>query len=150
MIKGEPNMSDTNTLLNKIREKKKALMVEFVDDCVFDKSKMEAQFTNTLTIAKWINKKLEWGNLFRIQEEIRKKKWRKLYEFYKVESNFKINTKEELAQFIESDVNYTEIHLICQELEEVIKYILSAIDNLKAKNFEVQTFVKYLMFINGK
>jgi hypothetical protein len=145
-------MSETKkeSLIEGIRIRKKKLMEEAVTDVFFDKAHMDTQFDNTLHIMKWINKKMEWGQLQRFQEEIRKKKFRTLYEFYKTESNLKITTKDEMMLFIESDINYLEIFNICTEIKEVMKYLDETIDALKAKSFERKDWITYQMFINGK
>ena len=80
--------------LNRINEKLKALMEESSKDCKFDKVNIETQFDNTLTIMNWINKKHEWNEVYRVYEYKRKEVYKKLWIFYKSESDLKINTKE--------------------------------------------------------
>lgn len=143
-------MTEPLNKLDKIYIKFKDLKEKAIVDCNFDKSQMDSQFNNTLTIAWWINQKSEWNQVFRIYDNKRKEKYRKLYEFYKLESNLKINTKEELSLFIESDNQYTEIFMICQVLKEIQEYIVSIVENLKGKNFEQQRWLAYQNFINGR
>lgn len=135
--------------LNKIRERFKSLKEESVIDCNFDKLKMETQFNNTYTIMKWINYKSEWNQVYRVYEEKRKIQYRKLYTFYKLESDLKISTAAELQLFIESDLQYTEIFGITIVLKEVIQYINDVVENLKGKGFECNRYLTYLQFING-
>lgn len=147
-----PNRKGNYTMekLQKIYDKFKTLKDEAVVDCNFDKGKLESQFNNTLVIMKWINYRSEWNQVYRVYENKRKETYRKLYEFYKLEYDLKINTKEELSLFIESDVQYTEVFNICQVLKEILQYISDVVDNLKGKNFEIQRYLNYLQFINGK
>lgn len=135
--------------LNKIRERFKTLKEESVIDCNFDKLKMETQFNNTYTIMKWINYKSEWNEVYRVYDSKRKDQYRKLYTFYKLESDLKINTAAELSLFIESDLQYTEIFGICIVLKEVIQYINDVVENLKGKGWEITRWLNYQAFING-
>lgn len=136
--------------LQKIYEKFKLLKDEAIEDCQFNKAKIELQFENTFTIMKWINYRSEWNQVYRVYETKRKEIYKKLYEFYKLEYDLKINTKDELSLFIESDIQYTEVFNICQVLKEILQYITDVVDNLKGKNFEIQRYLQYMMFINGK
>jgi hypothetical protein len=136
--------------LNKINEKLKVLMDEAKKDCYFDKVNIETQFDNTLTIMNWINKKHEWNEVYRVYEYKRKEVYKKLWIFYKSESDLKINTKEELTLFIECDTNYHELFMICNTVKEVLTYIDSVIENLKSKNFEQKRWLEHQYFINGK
>ena len=126
------------------------LKLEAVADCLFDKQKMDTQFNNTGYIMKWINYRSEYTAVYRVYEDKRKKQYRKLYTFYKLESDLKINTTAELQLFIETDIQYTEIFNICQVLKEIVEYITSVVDNLKGKGFELQRWIAYQNFINGK
>lgn len=137
------------TKLIKINEKLQLMMEEAKSDCKFDKVNMESQFDNTMSIMNWINKKHEWNEVYRIYEYKRKEVWKKLWIFYKSESDLKINTKEELTLFIECDNNYHELFMICNTVKEVLTYIDSVIENLKGKNFEISRYQKYQDFING-
>lgn len=136
--------------LEVIHEKFKRLKEEATADCKFDKTKMVEQFNNTSLIMKWINYKTEFSEVYRVYEQKRKEQYRKLYNFYKLESDLKINTSAELQLFIESDLQYTEIFSICQVLKEMIEYISCVVENLKGKGYEIQRYQMYLNFMNGK
>lgn len=135
--------------LNKILDKFKLLKEEAVVDCNFDKVNIETQFNNTFAIMKWINYKTEWNQVLRVYEEKRKEVYRKLYTFYKLESDLKINTQAELQLFIESDLQYIETFAICNTLKEIVQYITDVIDNLKGKGYEIKRFIEWSQFING-
>ena len=136
--------------LDKIYTKFKELRKEAAEDCDFDKLHMETQFNNTFTISKWINKKVEYSEVYRIYDFKRKQKYKTLFEFYKLESNLKLDNKNELALFIESDINYNDLLHICQVLKEILEYIQAIIDNLKNKNWEISRYIDYQKFIHGK
>jgi hypothetical protein len=138
------------TKIEKVNEMFKKLRVQAELDCKFDKARMESQFDNTLCTCKWINYKAEWNEIYRVHDMNRKEVYRKLYYFYKVESELKITTKDELDLFITSDKQYTELHMLTTTMKEVIKYIEDIVDVLKAKNFEIKRFIEYQQFINGR
>jgi hypothetical protein len=145
-------MSDPieETKLEKIYKKIDLLKKEATDDCYFNRQEMESQFNIAFLKMKWINYRLEWGKTLRILEEKRKQLFRKLYEYYRLESKLKLTTKEEINLFIESDPQYTEIFSLCQTTKEVEKYCLDTVENLKTKSYQVKEFIAWQNFINGR
>ena len=136
--------------LEKINERFKRLRLEAEEDCKFDKMKIETQFDNTLAICKWINYKAEWSEVYKVIDIERKEVYKKLYYFYKVESDLKINTKDELDLFITSDAQYVDLHLQITTLKEVVKYIEDIVETLKGKNWEISRWIEHQKFINGR
>jgi hypothetical protein len=136
--------------LDKIKEKFKSLKQEAENDCSFDKKQMDKHFNNTYTTMKWINKKQEWNDVYRIYEQKRKEKFRALWEYYSTEADLKISTKEEKFLFIESDIQYYEYQMLTDSVKEILKYIDSVIECLKNKNYEIQRYIQWHMFMNGK
>lgn len=143
-------MSEKKSKLELLQEKFKDIKKAAEVDASFDKERMETQFNNTLAICKWLNKKTEWSELFRVYDYKRKEMYKKLYTFYKIESDLKITTKDELDLFITADSQYTELYMITLTVKEIMGYIDSTIENLKGKNFEIQRYIQWQQFINGK
>lgn len=136
--------------LEGIYKKQKLYREEAERDTVLVKEKMETQFNNTLATVKWINRKLDWVTMLRLFEKQAHKKHRELHKFYTVESNFKLNTKDELNLYINTDDNYVSILDVVLATKTTIKYIEEIIEALKNKNFEQDRWLKFQNFINGK
>ena len=120
------------------------------DSCPVTINTIDKQIGMTSIICKWMRYKIEWESVFELYETKRKKKFNDLWKFYKVESHLKINTKEELLNFIETDGGYTELYLISNTISRVIDFIEGTIDNLKSKNFEINRFIDWQKFTHGK
>lgn len=143
------NLESEGSLEDKILKRFKLLRDEAAEDCKFDKMKLADSFGVTNHIIKWINKKNEWSALYRSYELKRKKAYIKAYEFYKIESPLKLNTKEEYALFIESDKEYSIYYNRSIMVKEVLQYIDSVIETLKSKSWEIKTYIEYQKFQNG-
>lgn len=136
--------------LTSIQTKLSNLMVEGENDCKFDKTDMQTAFNISTALSKWIRKKIEWNQTYRILEEKRKVAWRERYEFYQTEYTLKLTTKDEYTLFIESDIHYVDHMRLTAATKEVIQYIDSIIDTLKIKNYEIKNYVDYYKFVNGQ
>jgi len=146
-------MTDTNktkTRLEEIYTRYDILMKEFKEDCIFHKENMETQFNVTMLSSKWITYTSEWNMLYRALEQKRKEIYRKLYQYYRLESPLKISTKAELDLFIESDPQYTTIYQECQVIKEVIEFCKTGVEHMRNKAFEITRFIDWQKFINGK
>lgn len=141
--------SEQQTKLEKIYSKFEEMKKEAVEDCKFDKNKMDTAFNITNKVVKWINLKSEWSKVFRTLETNRKNAWRKRYEYYQTEYALKLSTKEEYTLFIESDPLYVDYMNLSLTVKEIIQYIDSVLDALKQKGYEVKNFIDYNKFING-
>lgn len=139
------------TMLQLIYRKFKELKTQAEIDCTLDKTNLDTTgFNVTMNLSKWITYKTEWNRQFREFEEKRKKTYRKLYEFYDVESPRKLSTKTEYDLFIESDPGYVDDFNNSAVLKEGIQYIDSVIEILKNKQWEVKNWLEYQKFINGR
>jgi hypothetical protein len=137
------------TKLDKIYTKYKELKEIAIEDCKFDKSKMDDNFTTTNSKIWWINKKSEWSRVYRELERQRKDQYKTTYEFYYKDFPIKLNSKEEYTLYIESDPSYLNIFTICLVVKEVLQYIDSILDILKDRQWEIKNYLTYLQFSNG-
>lgn len=150
-------MAVTNTppseKMVKMKKEIKELQEMAEADCTFDKEEramLETQFDNTKAMVKWIKIKQQWSDLFRQLELKRKKIYVSLHTTYKTESSLKINTKGEMEIFIDVDSQYIEANALCIMCKDCLTMIGEIIEAIKAKNYEIQRYIKYLEFINGK
>lgn len=139
-----------SVIIDKIYEKFKKLKEEAAEDCKFDRGQMDSSFDNTAKLMKWINKKTEWARVLRAFDLERKEKYRASYEFYVKDFPMKLNGKEEYQMFIESDPAYMDIHHKYLVAKEIVTYIDSVIDTLKARAWEVKGYLEWLKFSNGQ
>jgi hypothetical protein len=142
-------MASEKTVVDKIYEKFADLRKEATEDCKFDRGHIEDSYDNTTKVIKWINKKSDWAKAFRSYEKERKDVYRKTYEFYVSDFPMKLNGKDEYQLFIESDPAYLDVYTRCQIVKEILVYIDSVIDTLKARAWEVKGCLDYLRFSNG-
>lgn len=139
------------TKVQQTEEKWKLLIDEAEIDCEAVSVKNINKILGTTSlVCKWMRYKTEWESIYELYEMKRKKRFNDLWKFYKVESNLKINTKEELFNFIETDVSYSELYLVSNTIARAIDYIDVIIDALKAKNFEISRFIDWYKFQHGK
>jgi phosphomevalonate kinase len=143
-------LSKLKTNLEKIYFKYNLLKAEAKEDTTLDKANLDSGFNVTMCLTKWITYKSEWARLYRDFEAKRKTSFRKLYEFYDVESARKLNTKAEYDLFIESDPQYYEPYNNAIVSKEVMAYCDSIIDTLKNKQWEIKSYIEYMKFINGR
>lgn len=141
---------ETDTIMDKILKKFKALKLEAEQDCKFELSDIDSAFNNTNSLVKWITKRTEWNAAFRSFEAQRKKQYRILYEFYCEEYPRKLNSKEEYALFIESDEGYNNIFQQCLLTKEIVAYCDSIVETLKSRGFAIKNAIEWQKFKNGQ
>lgn len=118
-------------------------------DCAFDRNDLGNQFNNTSAMMWWIAKKLEYSKAFHELELKRKRAAVKVHRSYKTESSLKLTDKE-IWMYVEQSNQYVEDDQLCKIVKDIMNFIDGIIDALKSKNFEVNRYMKYLEFINGK
>lgn len=141
-------MNITYDQFEKMNEKFKELRVEAKTDVKIDRVNPFIDFNSEISM-KWIQKRIEWQKLLRIYENERKQKFRSLYEYYKTDFNLKLNTKEEISVFIESDTNYVLILQVNNLCKDIISFVDSTIEVIKSRGWEIKEYLAFQRFSNG-
>jgi len=134
---------------DKIIEKFQELKAKSVSDVKFDRGSLEKSFDCTMKIAWWINMRTEWSKAFRTYEYKRNNAWKKAYEYYRTEYQLKLETKEEFKLMVDSDPDYFEAAELTKLVQEIINFIDSVIDNMKARQWEIKNCMEWQKFTNG-
>lgn len=136
--------------LSKIDLAKKKIIQEATEDTFWDKSKIENHFDTTILINKWIRYKLEWeGTLKKIEKKL-KKKWNSLHTFYVKDYPLNLDTKDVLNNYIITNPEYETILELYQDVDRIVNFIDETKKNLINKKYEIDMYLKYLYFVNGK
>lgn len=138
-----------STKLEKIYQKLHDLKKVADEDVKINKSTLETQFDSSTKIIKWLNFRIDWIQVSQSLEHKKKLAWRTAYEYYKTEYNIKLGTADEYRLMIETDPAYSTLLLECNATKEVILYIESVIDALKARGYNVTALSKYMMWTGG-
>lgn len=133
----------------KIVEKFKNLKNEAEIDCRINKEDLLNDIKTSELLVKWLNKRVDWVKLYNQIELERKKIYRNLYEYYNLEYQLKIDTKEQLNLMISTDENYIDINNKAILIKEIIEYIENVIEILKQKGWDIKNFIDYLKWTNG-
>lgn len=133
----------------KIVEKFKNLKNEAEIDCRINKEDLLNDIKTSELLVKWLNKRVDWVKLYNQIELERKKIYRNLYEYYNLEYQLKIDTKEQLNLMISTDENYIDINNKVILIKEIIEYIENVIEILKQKSWDIKNFIDYLKWTNG-
>jgi len=139
-----------STTLGNIDEIEKKLIIEADKHCNFDKEHMESNYQNTNHILYWIKKSNEFKKKADMLDIKRKKKWTELHNFYKKEYSSSITCKEYLDCFIESDPSYSNLFLSSKRTWDIKNFCDSVKKALEGKAFQVQNWLEYQKFLNGK
>lgn len=99
--------------------------------------------------SKWLNIRYDYTVLYQETEEKRKNLRRDLYEFYKIDYQLKIDTREELNLFIESDKRYKDIYKNSLLIKNFIDYCDSIIETLEKKSWALKTMLEWRKFNEG-
>ena len=143
-------MKATDISLDRLGQELKTLRVEAKADCEIKKDKFETEFDNTSRVMKWIDKKIRWKKLeYLLQRELNSTK-RNLFEFYKTESQLKLDNRDELNLFITSDDNYIIIEEKLLAVQMTNSLVNSTIDTLKARAWEMKEYAAWQRFIHGE
>lgn len=119
------------------------------DCCSIRKDQLEQDFDLAGLSIRWLNHQHDYQRLFMSLEAKRRRTQRDLTEFYKMESNMRFDTKDEMLLFIETDERYISILEQSKVAECIVKYCISVLDKLHAKGFEVRRWIDYQQWIHG-
>ena len=128
----------------------KELIVIADKHCNFDKEHMEYNYQNTNYILYWIKKSNEFKKKADMIDIKRKKKWTELHNFYKKEYSSSITCKEYLDCFIEADPTYSNFLLSSKRTWDIKNFCDSVKKALEGKAFQIQNWMEYQKFLNGK
>lgn len=137
--------------IENIEQRLQKLVEDAKKDCAWDKADLnQTAFNNTKMVMKWIGKKQDWLKMRRLMNTVMKKKRRKLFEYYKTEYDLKLDNKEEINLFVDSDEDYVDLEQKQILIKECCLFIDSVLDNLKARAWEIKAFIEYQKFLAGR
>lgn len=122
---------------------------ELKEDLNIDIENLENSFNISISLSKWINRKIDFENYLQKLNKERSVKYRELFEYYKLEYTLNLSTKDEIKMFIESDKNFIDINEKYNIVKNIINYIDTVIEGLKIKSYEIKNYIEYKKFING-
>jgi len=126
------------------------LKKQAAEDCkAINKAKLDQEFNLSELQMKWLNYHADWQRVYFIIENKRRKLKRELYEYYKIDFNIKIDTKDDLTLFIESDEKFVEILNSSQIVKSIVTYCENVIDKLKTKAWEIKNWIDYQKWVSG-
>lgn len=99
---------------------------------------------------KWLNHLYDWKEKWIKLEKLRKISYREMYEFYRDEYNHRLDRKEDMQLFIESDERYIELNEKVQIIKGIISYCEGVSDKLQQKQWEIKAYIDYLKFMEGR
>lgn len=99
---------------------------------------------------KWLNYLYEWKELFIRQEQARKKVYREMYEWYRDEYSHRLDKREDMQLFIESDERYLVLNEKVQIIQGIISFCEGVSKNLQQKQWEIKAFIDYVKFMEGQ
>ena len=99
---------------------------------------------------KWLNHMYDWKEKYIKLEKMRKELYRELFEFYRDEYPHRLDRKEDLQLFIESDERYSMLNEKVQIIKGIITYSEGVCDKLKQKQWEIKAFIDYVTFMEGR
>lgn len=144
------NETKKETTLSRLYSKWEDLKVQAKKDCIsIRKDQLEQDFDLAGLSIKWLNYQHDWQRVRISLESKRKKIQRELIEYYKMESNMRFDTRDELTLFIETDEKYVSILEQTTVVKAMIEYCITVIDKLHAKGFEVKRWLDYQKWITG-
>lgn len=142
-------MADEKSKVEVIYERLNGLRDIATKDMHIDRGNLETNFNSQIKVTEWLNRRLEWQRVFNSLEAKRKEAWKNCYEYYRKDYNLKLNSAEEYRIMIETDPNYSNIMNESQAVKEVLNYIDTIVDALKARAWDVSNLAKWLMWTNG-
>lgn len=98
---------------------------------------------------KWLGYFQDWQRVFISLEIKRKQIKRELTEYYKVESNLRLDTKDEMSLFIETDDRYVHLLEQTQIVKSMLIFCETVMDKLRGKSFEVKNWIDWSKFQSG-
>jgi len=125
-------------------QKIESLKEQYIKDCApFDETNMGEVLSNLGSLkGKWINKLTDFetkrNHVYQNMQKIR----RDLFEFYKKDYDIKIDNKDEMNMFIESDPRYEYISTLHKQMKAMMVYCENAVNNLNQKQWEIQRYQK--------
>ena len=149
--KYQDNTTKTKKSLTVLKEKFKELRTEAKEDCkAFDEDFAMTELAPlSSSKSKWLNYQQDFLVKLDTLETIRKNIKRDLYEFYKIDYSLKLDTKDELNLFIESDSNYQYQLSMCNIIKDIVNYCENTIKILEQKQWAVKTFLEYNKYYDG-
>ena len=139
-----------STTLEKIDKIEKELIEISDRHCNFDKEHMESNYQNTQYILFWIKKSMEFKKKADMIDIKKQKKWTELHNFYKKEYSSSITCREYLECFIEADPSYSNYLLSSKRTWDIKNFCDSVKKALEGKAFQIQNWLEYQKFLNGK
>jgi len=142
----------SKTSIQVLKDKFDEMKVEFAKDSknLTDTNVKDEIATLSQTRAKWINKlndfSLKKNQIYQSMMNIR----RELYIFYKQDYPVKIDSREELNMFIETDASYEYISTLYKHVVSMIEYCENAVKNLNSKQWEITAFQKERAWREGE
>lgn len=142
--------SDELTPLQKIDLKLKSFIEEAKEDCNFDPSKEQTFFNVTATHIKWLKYLCEWQKLKNQLEFEKSKQYKITLEYFIKEYPLKVSNKEQLEALINADLKYDAIKQQTLAVDNVIKFISETMVIVKSKAYEVNRYIEWQKFKNGR
>lgn len=136
-------IKEMHTKWDDLREKAK------VDCSGINKDNMLNDFNLANMNIKWLNLLQDWAQYFIKLEGTRKSIKRELTEYYRLHYSLKMESKEQLELFIDTDPKYEFILLKTMVVKAIMKYCEDVLEKLKSKQWEMKNFVDYQKFIHG-
>lgn len=144
------NESKKETTLSRLYGKWEDLKSQAKKDCCsIRKDQLEQDFDLAGLNIKWLNYQHDWQRVKITLESKRKKIRRELTEYYKMESNMRFDSKDELALFIETDEKYVSILEQTTVVKAMIEYCIDVIEKLRLKSWEIKNWLDYQRWVTG-
>ena len=136
--------------MEKVNEKYMELRNQTKNDLSpLNKSNLANEFNISGLNGKWISYLADWKRAFLIIEQKRKKLYRELFEYYKIDYKLKLDSKEQFQLFIETDEKYIYILEKSQMIRAILELIEKTLEKLSNKQWEVKNFCEYLKWSEG-
>ena len=143
-------MNKQENTITRLYDKWNDLKTQAKEDCKnLNISNLEQDFDLVGHSIKWLNFFQDWKRVLITLEIKRKKIKRELTEYYRLEYNMRLETKDELLLFIETDDKYISILEQTQIVNSILIFCESVLDKLKMKSYEIKNWIDYQKFING-
>ena len=115
------NQTKENKTISRLYEKWENLKNQAKNDCSpIDKYKPDNNFNLSELYIKWLNYQQDWQRVFLSIESKRKQMYRELIHYYRMDYDMRLDTKDELNLFIETDDRY----VLLLEQSKIIKMII--------------------------
>lgn len=141
---------DFNEIYKKLMSNYISHQKQFETECVIDWTKPESFTNNTLLMIKFTKFWCEWNEVYKHFHIKLLTLKRTLFEHYKKTFDLSLKNKDEIELFIFSDPQFIQINKVLLVATDALKFIEQARDTIKSRGYEINRWMEYQKFLNGK